>query len=346
MKRELLIATTNQGKVKEILAFLEHMPFTILTLADLPKPIVAPDEITGTVVGNATLKARYYAAASGFLTLADDGGFFIDALNGWPGAEAANTAPTVEERSQLLLDRLAGVPPQKRTAHMQAALVLVDPDSGVEFVAYGKTEGIILEKPVATDNGFGYDPIFFLPELGKTYGQLTVNEKNAVSHRGKALIRIKHHLHNTYVAKHIVVPFGLIIREGKLLMNLRNDPHRPEYHHTWEFPGGKVEFGETMHENMVREIKEEVGYDVEIVKMLQHIAVENQMQKTFAYQVFLVPYVCRITGGDGTFSDAEVIESRWFDLDDVTNQNLIGENATMYREFLPELKAMVSEFSL
>jgi len=342
--RDLLIATTNPGKIAEIKAFLSTMPFKLITLADLPEAISVPEENAGNVTGNALIKARYYAEKTGHLTLVDDIGLFINSLKGWPGAEAADVAPTVEERIEKVLVTLQDE--TDRRAYWEATLVLVDPDSSVEFIAHGKTEGEIASEPVITGNGFGYDPIFFLPELQKTFSELTVNEKNAVSARGKALIRIKHHLHNTYVAKHIVVPCGLIIKDGKLLMNKRNDPHRPEYHNKWEFPGGKVELHETMHQNMVREIAEEVGYEVEILKMLQHITVESQVQKTYAYQVFLVPYVCRIFGGELNPSDDEVLDTAWFELDDVLNHDLLGENARMYTEFLPELKEVVKEFGL
>lgn len=347
MMRELLIATTNPGKIKEILAFLEHAPFKFITLKDLPSGISEPEETGETIGNNAILKAEYYAAKTGFLTLADDGGLFIDQLaGGWPGVRSARVADTAQGRIEAVLEKLKDIPEEKRQATFQAALALCDPESKCTFVAYGETAGTILSAPKETEHGFGYDPIFYLPELQKTYGELTIIEKNAISHRGKALIRIKHHLQNTYVSKHIVVPFALIIKDGKLLMNRRNDPHRPEYHDTWEFPGGKVEFGETMHGNMVREVREEVGYDVKIVKMLQHIAVESQMHKTYAYQVFLVPYVCQIIGGDGKFSDGEVLETRWFDVDEVLQYKLIGENAKMYTEFLPELKEVIKTFSL
>ncbi len=340
--RELLIATTNPGKIIEIKAFLSTMPFKLITLADLPDEIPAPIEDSGTVTGNALLKARYYAEKTGYLTLADDGGFFIKALAGWPGVEAATIAPTNLERNELVLKALSGK--TERSAYFEAVLILVDPDSEVEFIAHGKCAGQVLEKKVVADNGFGYDPIFYIPEVGKTFAELAVHEKNALSHRGKALIRIKHHLHNTYVAKHIVVPCGLIIRDGKILMNKRNDPHRPEYHNKWEFPGGKVELHESMHQNLQREIIEEVGYEVEIVKLLQHIAVESQVEKTYAYQVFLVPYVCRIIGGELNPSDDEVLATDWFLLDDVLNHELIGENARMYTDFLPELKAVIAQF--
>ena len=346
IKRELLIATTNAGKVKEIMAFLEHAPFTILTLNDLPEQIPAPVEDTGTILGNAILKAEYYAQKSGHLTLADDAGLFIDALQGWPGVDTALIADTVEARIALVLEKMKDVPTTERTASFRAVLALYDPENQSLFTAFGSTEGSILTEQVKTEHGFGYDPIFLVSALHKTYAEMTPTEKNSVSHRGKALSRIKYHLQNTYVPKHIVVPCGLIIKDGKILMNRRNDPHRPEFHGTWEFPGGKVEFGEQMHDNMKREIREEVGYEVEIVHLLQHIRVESQETRTYAYQVFLVPYVCRITGGELKPSDEEVMETAWFDLDDVLNQPLLGDNVTMYTTFLPELKEVVTKYKL
>lgn len=341
--RELLIATTNAGKIAEIKAFLSTMPFVLLSLTDLPEQIPAPEEDAGTVAGNALLKARYYAAKTGKLTLADDAGFFVEALGGWPGVDAALVPGTADEKIQTVLEKLGSE--TNRAAYWEATMALVDPDSNVEYLSHGKTVGEIALSKQGT-GGHGYDPIFLLPELGKTYAELSIHEKNAISHRGKALAKIKYHLQNTYVAKHIVVPCGLIIKDGKLLMNKRNDPHRPEYHDKWEFPGGKVELHETMHQNMIREITEEVGYEVEILKMLQHITVESQVQKTYAYQVFLVPYVCRITGGELKPSDDEVLDTAWFDLDDVLNHDLLGENARMYTAFLPELKAVVKELGL
>lgn len=343
--RELLIATTNAGKIAEIQAFLSTMPFKLLTLVDLPESILAPVEDTGTVAGNALLKARYYAAKTGMLTLADDAGLFITGLDGWPGVDAALVPGNADEKMATVLERLAAKNNSDRSVYWEATMALVDPDSSVELLAHGKTDGQITLEKQGT-GGHGYDPIFYVSEFQKTFAELTITEKNAVSHRGRALVKIKYHLQNTYVAKHIVVPCGLIIKDGKILMNKRNDPHRPEYHDKWEFPGGKVELHETMHQNMVREIAEEVGYEVEILKMLQHITVESQVQKTYAYQVFLVPYVCRITGGELAPSDDEVLETRWFDLDDVLNHELLGENARMYTAFLPELKAVVKELGL
>ena len=143
----------------------------------------------------------------------------------------------------------------------------------------------------------------------------------------------------------IQVAVGILIRpDGYFLMAQR--PEGKTYAGYWEFPGGKVEFGEQMHENMQREIREEVGYEVEIVHMLQNIRVESQQARTYAYQVFLVPYVCRITGGELKPSDEEVMETAWFDLDDVVNHPLLGDNDQMYRAFLPELKEVVAKHQL
>ncbi len=342
MKRKLLLASSNPGKIAEMKAFLETLPFELVTLLDLGKDIVEPDETEATFEGNAIIKARYYAEKTGLLTLADDAGMCIDALLGWPGVHSARIAPEWEERTRLVLAKMQGIPDEKRTALFRDALALRDPLNDSVFVTYGETRGSILDYTKPLEHGFGYDNIFFLNDLGKTYSELSINEKNAVSHRGKALVRMKYHVQNTYTTKHIVVPFALIIKDGKILMNKRNDPHRPDYHNKWEFPGGTVEFGEATRDNVVREVKEEVGYDVEVLKLLQHIAVEGQTYPTHSYQVYLIPYVCRIIGGDGVYSDGEVLETKWFELDDVLNHNLIGENARMYEKLLPELREVVA----
>jgi ADP-ribose pyrophosphatase YjhB (NUDIX family) len=101
-----------------------------------------------------------------------------------------------------------------------------------------------------------------------------------------------------------------------------------------------------MHENVVRETKEESGYDVEVVKLLQHIAVEAQVYPTFKYQVYLVPYVCKVVGGEGEYHDEEVSEVRWFDLDEVLTYPLVGENAKMIQTLLPELRNVIAQYHL
>lgn len=347
MKRKLLIATTNKGKFAEIQQFLATMPFELLSLDDLETQIEAPEETEETIEGNAILKARYYGDKTGILTLSEDTGFFIDALDGWPGVRSARTGTTDDNRMETVLTKMKDISTEKRCFTVRIGMVLYEPSEKTLHITTGETRGLIAEKPVdARHQGFGFDPISFIPEKGKTFAEMDIAEKNSVSHRGKALAMMKYHLQKTFSARHIVVPVGVVIQNGKLLMQLRNDPHRPDYHKKWEYPGGGVEFGEQMKDNVVREIKEESGYEVEVVKLLQHIAVEQQTQATFSYQVYLVPYVCKITGGAPSMSDEEVLELRWFDLDEVLNHELIGENARMYAELLPELKETVAAYNL
>lgn len=345
MKPCLLIATTNQGKFKEISALLHTLPLELVSLLDVGKNLdsrlVAPKETEKTLQGNALLKAEYYSKQTQLLTLADDSGLFIDALNGWPGVESARIGETDEARRELVIEKVGNLPEKSRSATFHECLALVSPIDKTSFFCFGAADGQILLEPRSLGSGFGYDPIFYLPELGKTYSELTVTEKNSVSHRGKALIKIKYHLNNTYGSQQIIVPFALIIRDGKVLMSQRSEPHRKEYDGKWEFPGGRVEFGETLVENLKREVLEEVGYQVEIVKLLQHIAVESQIYPTFSYQVFLVPYVCRIIGGDGQYNDSEVAKTQWVLPDQVLDYELIGQNASMYREILSELKSVI-----
>lgn len=340
-KRQLLLATGNPGKIKEMRAFLQTLPFDILTLNDLSTLIPTPIETAEDIEGNAILKATYYGRASGMLSLSDDGGVYIDALGGWPGVQSARIAESDDARNETVLDRMREVPQESRGAIFRSALALYDPLAEVLFVSHGETRGSILFEPPEKKQGFAYDPIFFVDEMKKTYSQMSISEKNGVSHRGKALVKIKYHLQKTYGVQHIVVPFALIIKNKKILMILRHDPHRPEYHLKWEFPGGGVEFGEQMHENIIRETKEETGLDVHVVQMLQHIGVEAQTYPTFSYQVYLIPYVCTVIGGVETIAEEEVAEMRWFDLDEVLAYDLVGENKRMYERLLPELKSVV-----
>ncbi|HYE60069.1 MAG TPA: RdgB/HAM1 family non-canonical purine NTP pyrophosphatase [Candidatus Kapabacteria bacterium] len=347
MKRQLLIATTNEGKYAEVYHFLETLEFDLVSLSDIKISINPPEESGETLEKNALLKAKYYGEKTGLLTIADDTGLFIDALLGWPGVHSARVADTDEARRHTVLKKMKDIPLNERGAYFQSVMCLYDPTEKTSFMSTGKTGGIIAEKEGSNQiNVFGYSTIFFLPEVGKTYGELTLAEKNSVGHRGRALLRMKYHLQNTYSAKNIVVPCALVIKDSQILMQLRNDPHRPDYHNKWEFPGGGVNFGEQLYDNIKRETMEEVGYQVEVVRLLQHIAVESQTYPTFRYQVYLIPYVCKITGGDGVYRDEEVLGVRWFDLDEVLDYPLIGENAKMYQTFLPELKETVKTFKL
>jgi len=336
MKRKLLIATSNEGKFKEMQEFFYTQPFfDIVSLKDVNLSDT-PDEPFDSVELNAYAKAKFYGDQSGLLTLADDTGLFVDALNGWPGVQAARIANTAELRCQLVLERLEGE--QNRKAIMKGAWVVYDPIEQTFFTSTGSVDLEIADKFSLGTEGFCYDPIFFYPPMQKTFAQMSLQEKNEISHRGKGLTKLEYHFKKQYGARNIVVPCALIIQDGKLLMQKRNDPQRPDYHGKWEFPGGGVEFKEKILENVVREVKEETGLVVEPIKLLQHIAVEWQEYPTFSYQVYLIPYVCKVIGGNLTPRDHEVLEAKWFELDEVLNYPLVGENANMYSKLLEELR--------
>lgn len=193
--RRLVIATKNPGKAREVAEILEGLPYEIVSLADYPD---APDveETGGTFAENAAIKARAYADFTGELTLADDSGLEVDALDGAPGVYSSRFAPTDAERISKLLDLMRNVPDDKRAARFRCAVAIAEPSGGPDGPGYaipdrliireGKIEGIIAHFPKGS-NGFGYDPVFYVPELGKHFAELAADEKNAISHRGKAL---------------------------------------------------------------------------------------------------------------------------------------------------------------
>ena len=183
---EILLATRNPDKVRELAVLLGDLGIRIRTLADFPTaPEVEEDGIT--CEANALKKAREMASATGIPSVADDTGLEVDALGGRPGVFAARYAgesATYEDNCRKLLEELDGVPTARRTARFITVAVLAMP-GGHSRVATGTLVGAIAEGFVGTQ-GFGYDPVFFVPELGRTLAELTVKEKNRISHRAKA----------------------------------------------------------------------------------------------------------------------------------------------------------------
>ena len=183
---KLLLATNNPGKAAEFRQLLEGCGWEIVTPAELGLTLEI-EETGQTYTENATMKAVEYAKASGLVTLADDSGLEVDALGGRPGPLSARYAGpdrTDEERVRALLEELAGVPDEQRTARFRAVIAIAEPGGRVEL-AGGTVEGRIAHEPRG-ENGFGYDPVFLLPERGMTTAELPPDEKNAVSHRGAA----------------------------------------------------------------------------------------------------------------------------------------------------------------
>jgi XTP/dITP diphosphohydrolase len=193
----LLIATTNPGKVREIRRILEGTSVRLVTLADL-SPIPEPEETGRTFADNARLKAGYYAAASGHVTVAEDSGLVIDALGGRPGVESARyPGATYPDRFANLYRELAAHPRPWRARFVCSLAVVKAQGPGPKaqasqllFECEAQVEGEIAAEPRGA-YGFGYDPFFFYPPLGRTTGELTDDEKIAISHRGQAFRQLK-----------------------------------------------------------------------------------------------------------------------------------------------------------
>jgi len=182
----LLVATTNRDKVREIRSLLAGAPVELLTLRDLP-PVVEPEETGETFQDNARLKARYYATHSGMLTVAEDSGLVVDALDGDPGVRSARFLrpdASYPERFAAIFERLAQKPDRPRTARFVCAVTVVDGDL-IAFETIGTVEGTIAHA-AAGDRGFGYDPIFYFPPYKATLAEVDEEQKLAIAHRGQA----------------------------------------------------------------------------------------------------------------------------------------------------------------
>ncbi len=193
--RHLLIATTNPGKVREFREMLGEDRFTWDDLSRRPS-FTLVEETGQTFLDNACLKADGYARQFESWALADDSGLEVDALGGAPGvhsarwAEINNTGHGDNDNNNTLLEQLKDVPDERRTARFVCVLALADPGGRIILTARDTVEGRILRSPRGS-NGFGYDPLFFIEPLGRTTAELSPREKHEVSHRGKALRRMK-----------------------------------------------------------------------------------------------------------------------------------------------------------
>ncbi len=190
----ILVASTNPGKVREIRARLEGLPFAFETLAEHPDSPVFPEE-GRTFEENARGKSLFYSGFVDDLVLAEDSGLEIDKLDGAPGVYSARFSgpgATDDRNIDKVLELLAGVPEGERTARFVCCMVLSRSKQVLKEIR-GTVEGLITMHRRG-QGGFGYDPVFFYPPLGKTFGELSPAEKNAVSHRGRALEQLREFL--------------------------------------------------------------------------------------------------------------------------------------------------------
>ena len=183
----VLIATRNPGKLREIRQIAARTPLTWHALDEFPD---VPDAIENgsSFAENARLKALHYAAATGLCTLADDSGLEVDALGGAPGVHSARYAGSPRDdaaNNRKLIRALADVPGQRRTARFRCALAFAR-NGEVVLEAEGRVAGLVCDEPRG-ENGFGYDPHFLIPDLGRTAAEMSPEQKNARSHRGQAL---------------------------------------------------------------------------------------------------------------------------------------------------------------
>jgi len=186
-KPRLVLATRNAAKAHELLSLLDKLPFEVVSLAAFPGAQLPPEE-ESSYAANALAKARTAARFCGVLALADDSGLEVDALGGRPGIRSARyggPGASDSKRCGSVLEELRGVPPEQRTARFRCVIALAEP-RGVERVVEGVVEGLIARAPRGND-GFGYDPIFLYPPLGQTFAELSLEVKNRVSHRGRAM---------------------------------------------------------------------------------------------------------------------------------------------------------------
>ncbi len=199
MERKLLVASSNKGKIEEIKDHFKELKFNFIT----PDQFDNLEEVIEdglTLEENALKKARDRAYKTKLLTLADDTGLEVDYLDGKPGIYSARFAhenATYEENNDKLLELLKDVPYEKRTAQFRTVVAVVDPLEEKEYTVSGICRGYILEKRRG-EQGFGYDPLFYIPEHDKTFAEMTVSLKNKISHRANALEKMKKVLKSRY----------------------------------------------------------------------------------------------------------------------------------------------------
>ena len=186
---KVLIATTNRGKFSEIAKLFAGLSFDLVSLTDLGIDSDVP-EIGSSLEENAVIKAEAYSRLSGMLTLADDSGLEVGVLDGEPGVRSARYAgcsANDEDRITFLIKKLKVLGGNQWEARFRCVIAIAHPEKSTTICS-GECPGFIVDEPRG-DHGFGYDPVFFIPELGKTMAELTLDEKNLVSHRAQAVQR-------------------------------------------------------------------------------------------------------------------------------------------------------------
>lgn len=324
--KKILIATTNIGKFTEMAAELVDLNFKFVNLEDVGLEKFEVEEPHATTWQNALEKSKFFAQKSQLLTIAEDTGFFVSYLNGAPGVKAKRYGATALARNTKLLKRLKGVPEKKRRAYFESSGCIYDPRTENFSIFTGRAHGVIAKTmDHHAREGLGYDSVFWFPSLKKTFAELSLLDKNKVSHRGQMIGRLKYFLMSQYSLKQVICAAGIIVKDKKILMTKRRDL-RPEFNNKWEFPGGGVENGETFTQTLEREVREETGYTIEKIEQLPEIHTITVNGKKENYQVHLVLYVCKIKSGKFKPADAETCGHGWFTYKNALKMDMLPLN--------------------
>ncbi len=330
---KILIATSNPGKFQEFILEFADLPFTFVNLTDCGLGNLDVDEPYDTTEQNAIHKAKIYGQKSGLLTIAEDSGLFVRALQGAPGVHSKRYAPTAPERVKKLLAALTGVPTKHRSASFESSSCLYNPTTHSYTVFSGQTHGHITERTsrIPARPGLEYDSVFYYEAAKKIGTAISPAEKNLISHRGQLAIQLKIYLTRQLSFKQIIVPAALVVKDRKLFCNKRRD-HRPHMNNKWEFPGGGIDNGEDPVECVKREIKEETGYTVEPIEMIPHmLSTVAKGASQEPYQVFIFCYICKITGGSLKVPAGESNGHGWFTLAEAKKLDFLALNKQLFR---------------
>ena len=338
---KILIATTNKGKFQEFITELADLPFQFINLYNIHLDNLECNEPYATTWENALYKAKFFAEKSKYLTIAEDSGIFVNYLDGYPGVATKRSAATPEKRVKIIIKKLAGIPTSQRGAFFETSGCLYDPllqqSNIVTRRAYGRITQRI--KPGAR-SGMEHDAIFYFPPKKKLFIDMSVTEKNLVSHRRQAIQAIKKIIQRQYGLQQFIVPLAFVIKNRRILLLQRRDP-RPDFNNKWEFPGGGVENAEGIEECLKRETKEETGLSIKIIERLPKIYTAVQPKNKGNYQVFLINFVCAVISGEFQTRDAETAAHGWFTLQQVKRLSLLPLNKKIIQDYQIILKKYI-----